>query len=223
MPPRTLFAIPADSLSWAGLLHTLRQCPDFAVIGQASDPAQAIEQVSRLTPAVILLALQRDGAATAPVVAELRAVSPASRVVVIAEAVAEGAELARLAAARPHAHLLCGEMTPEALHSALRLIADRDLRMVSGPVLDAFVAEYERLRTLDGRVDLSERQQEVIALLAAGLTQKAIAARLGIELTTVGTYLSRVREKLGIGAGDDLLAAARRRGLLPSADRPHRQ
>jgi DNA-binding NarL/FixJ family response regulator len=165
---------------------------------------------------VILLARQVGGVSSAPLAEQLRIVSPASRLVVIAEAVAEGAELARLAKTRIHCHILCGELTPEEFRSSLRLISDRDMRMVSGPVLDAFVESYERLRSLEGGVRLPRRECDVVALLAEGLTRKAIGSRLTMARTTVSTHISRAKDRLGAVTDADLIAAARRHGLLPS-------
>lgn len=220
MMPHTLFVIPADSVSWTGLLHALRQFPDLRVIGQTSDPGRAVAQVRRLTPTIILVALQAGRASVAPLVRQLRSASPDSRVMIIAEAVVDAAELARLAEARVHGHILCGGFSAEELYWTLRLSADRDMRMVSGPVLDAFLAGYERLRTLDSALRLTARQREVLTLVAAGLTYEAVGARLSIEPTTVGSHLERIRRTLSVQSREDLIATARRHGLIPAADIP---
>lgn len=219
---RTLFVIPSDSLGWTGLLHTLQQFPDFEIVGRTSDSRQAIEQVGCLTPHVILLARQVGGASCSPLAAQLRIVSPASRLLIVADTMAEGAELARLVQARVHCQILCGEISTEELYWSLRLIADRDMRMVSGPVLDRFLESYERLRHLDGRDALPRREHEVVALLAEGLTRKAIRSRLKMARTTVSTHIGRAKVRLGASTDAELIAAARRHGLLPSDGRARR-
>jgi DNA-binding CsgD family transcriptional regulator len=95
--------------------------------------------------------------------------------------------------------------------------------MVSRAILDAFLASSDRLRRLDGDVRLPKREGEVVELLAEGLSRKAIGGRLGMAPSTVSTLIGRAKQRLGVQGDLELLAAARRHGLLPSDDRaPYR-
>jgi DNA-binding NarL/FixJ family response regulator len=65
-----------------------------------------------------------------------------------------------------------------------------------------------------GTATLSRREQEILALLADGLVNKQIAARLGISTNTVKTHLELLFEKLGVATRAEAVATGVRRGLL---------
>lgn len=65
-----------------------------------------------------------------------------------------------------------------------------------------------------GSTTLSRREQEILALLADGLVNKQIAARLGISTNTVKTHLELLFEKLGVATRAEAVATGVRRGLL---------
>lgn len=62
---------------------------------------------------------------------------------------------------------------------------------------------------------LSPREQEVVQLAAKGLSNKAIAAVLGISIWTVSTHLRRIFNKLDVGSRTEMITKAMQRGLLP--------
>jgi DNA-binding NarL/FixJ family response regulator len=71
-----------------------------------------------------------------------------------------------------------------------------------------------RLANESGRMTLSRRENEILALLADGLVNKQIAARLGISTNTVKTHLELLFEKLGVTTRAEAVATGVRRGLL---------
>jgi DNA-binding NarL/FixJ family response regulator len=74
-------------------------------------------------------------------------------------------------------------------------------------------AHFARRDRIVGTV-LSKREQEILALLADGLGNKQIAARLGISTNTVKTHLELLFEKLGVSSRAEAVAAGVKRGLL---------
>ncbi|MFL5481396.1 MAG: response regulator transcription factor [Gemmatimonadaceae bacterium] len=71
-----------------------------------------------------------------------------------------------------------------------------------------------RIANDTGSTTLSRREQEILALLADGLVNKQIAARLGISTNTVKTHLELLFEKLGVATRAEAVATGVRRGLL---------
>ena len=67
---------------------------------------------------------------------------------------------------------------------------------------------------IEGATALTNREREILALLADGLGNKQIAARLGISTNTVKTHLELLFEKLGVSSRAEAVAAGVRRGLL---------
>ncbi len=63
---------------------------------------------------------------------------------------------------------------------------------------------------------LSDREQEVLGLIAAGLSNEAIADRLVVSVNTVKTHVKNLYGKLGTGSRTQTVARARELGLLPS-------
>jgi DNA-binding NarL/FixJ family response regulator len=108
--------------------------------------------------------------------------------------------------------VLLRETEPARLASALRAAASGLL------VLDAGLADWvlrRRSETPDAPMeDLTARESEVLALLAQGLTNKAIAARLGISDHTAKFHVNSILAKLGVGSRTEAVVLAARTGLV---------
>ncbi len=88
--------------------------------------------------------------------------------------------------------------------------------MLPPAVLEKVVAHLAEPRPV-GTEQLSEREREVLALLAQGAANKEIAARLSIAERTVKAHLASIYNKLGVDSRAAAIAVAARRGLLPSS------
>lgn len=97
-----------------------------------------------------------------------------------------------------------------ALFMALGILAGARLFAARPPASD-FSGNPEAQRTLG----LSEREMQVLSLIADGLANKEIAARLNVSPNTVKTHVARVLEKLGARRRTEALARARELGILP--------
>ncbi|MDQ6770542.1 MAG: response regulator transcription factor [Gemmatimonadota bacterium] len=98
--------------------------------------------------------------------------------------------------------------------------SDSDLSSLAEVVLvaqerDESVVPYEFARTDSvAGANLTPREREILALLADGLANKQIAARLGISKNTVKTHLELLFDKLGVSSRAEAVATGVRRGLL---------
>ena len=98
--------------------------------------------------------------------------------------------------------------------------SDADVQSSVDVILVARDAEDARLRTQPTRSDaiggpvLSNREREILALLADGLANKQIAARLGISKNTVKTHIELLFDKLAVSTRAEAVATGVRRGLL---------
>jgi len=193
----------------AGIVALLRDADGIEVVGAVADGEAAVAAAAGTTPDVVLMDLRMpilDGtAATGRIVAA----SPATRVVVlttyesddaILEAIAAGASGYLLKAA-PEAEILAG----------VRSVAAGGT--VMAPAIAAALARGIRQQQAAPR--LSDRERQVLALVAEGLSNPAIGERLHLSEATVKTHLLHVFEKLGVGDRTRAVTRAMELGLLP--------
>lgn len=192
-----------------GLRAVLSTQPEFVVVGEAESGGQALAQVTALHPDILLLDLEMpdgDGVATLQKLAEAGA---SVRVIIftvfdtddrIVEAVRAGAK----------GYLLKGAPRAE-LFTAIRVVHS------GGSLLQPLIASklIGRLtQPINMPEPLTAREQEVLTLIAQGLPNKAIAARLVITERTVKFHASAIMSKLGATNRTEAVALARQQNLL---------
>jgi DNA-binding NarL/FixJ family response regulator len=192
-----------------GLSAVLSTQPDFAVVGEAGDGEEVLRQVESLQPDVLLLDLEMPRLDGVETLRRLAAGGQAIRTIVftafdtddrIVEAVRAGAQ----------GYLLKGAPRDE-LFTAVRVVHG------GGSLLHPVVATrlLGRLQQQENAVDaLTPRESEVLQLVAQGLTNKEIAARLVVTERTVKFHVSSMMGKLGAGNRTELVALANQRGLV---------
>jgi two-component system nitrate/nitrite response regulator NarL len=99
-------------------------------------------------------------------------------------------------------------------NSSANIPADTELIVIARAPAPVGTRAPTRIRSESSAATLSRREQEVLALLADGLVNKQIAARLGISTNTVKTHLELLFEKLGVATRAEAVATAVKRGLL---------
>ncbi|MFZ2528482.1 MAG: response regulator transcription factor [Rhodococcus sp. (in: high G+C Gram-positive bacteria)] len=191
----------------AGLRALLSSHDGLDVVGEAASGEQALELVASERPDVVLMDLRlgegMDGAtATAAIVAR----ADAPRVVVLTTYDTDS-DILRAVEAGASGYLL-KDSDPQVLVDAV-WAADR-----GETVIDPDVAQrlYRRIRT--PRVELSVRETEIVALVAQGLSNRAVAKELFVTEATVKSHLVHVFSKLGVSSRTAAVAAARERGLI---------
>ncbi|WP_308819109.1 response regulator transcription factor [Pseudonocardia alni] len=198
----------------AGLRTLLATAPDVDVCGEAATGEEAVESVVALHPDVVLLDLTMPGAGGVAATERIVAASPHARVLVLSMSGDDDSVLAALRAGA-RGYLLKGAARAEILH-AVRTVAGGEA--ILGPSVAS------RLPALLAPVppappppfpELSAREREVLAGLAAGLTNPRIAARLGLSEKTVRNHVSAVLAKLGVAHRADAADRARAAGLGP--------
>lgn len=217
-PPIRVLILSAIRFYRDGIAQALRSEKAIDVIGATADPIEAVAQLAESGPAVVLLDVEVPGSAA--LVRRMVETAPGTKVLALAldeeedvvlacaEAgiagyVASDASLADLVAAVCDA--VRGEVTcpPRITGSLFRRVAAlaRDRR---GTALDA----------------LTPREREVLCLICEGLSNKAIARQLGIEMPTTKNHVHRVLKKLGVGRRDAAAAWVHRLELYGEARRP---
>lgn len=173
----------------------------ISVVGEAHDAEEALRAIDAHRPDVLLLDLRLPKKSTADLLAEVRAISPRTRVVILT---GFGDDESVVGAARGGAVGYVLKRGPlEPLLEAVRRVSLGEVWADPGLSMSAH-REFCRLAAgreegpLDLRNTLSRREIEVVRLVAEGLSNRSIADKLLISEKTVTTHLNHIFEKLGV-------------------------
>lgn len=197
----------------AGIRALLDMQPDIEVIGEAGDGRQAVERVRELHPDVILMDIGMPGLDGMAATREILASNPRSRVLFLTQH--ENKEYILPALKLGAAGYVLKRAEGDELITAIRTVHNGGT-FLDPAVAEAVVSEIGR----DAKTDtdpfdsLSEREREVLVMLARGETYQQIAETLFISPKTVDFHRANLMRKLGLTNRADLTRFAIQRGLL---------
>ena len=167
------------------------------IVGEASDGNEAIEQAQRLEPDVILMDLVMPGLDGIGAMRQLRARSPASRVIVLTSFLEDERVLPAIQAGA--AGYLLKNVAPAELARAIRaaLAGEAIIDPTAAARLVQAIADDARPR-IEEPERLTRRERDVLELIARGRSNKRIALELGISEKTVKTHVGHLLAKLGV-------------------------
>lgn len=211
MTPIRLLIVDDHPVVRDGLRGMFAGDPDFEVIGEASDGAEALAQAEALRPDVILMDLRMpgmDGPTAIRQLSERAGVQGGPARILVLTTYDSDSDVVPAIEAGATGYLL--KDTPrEELFRAVRA-AYRGEAVLAPSVASRLMSQ---LRSPAGET-LSERELEVLALIAQGLNNREAAARLFISEATVKTHLVHIYTKLQVNDRAAAVAAAYERGLL---------
>jgi len=178
--------------------------PDMTVVGQARSGEEALPLFRRVRPDVTLMDLRMPGMGGVEAIRAIRREFPDSRIIVLTTY--DGDEdIYRALEAGAQAYLLKDMLCDEIL-GAIRAVHAGQRRIPA--------AVGTRLAERMTGLDLSEREQQVLELVATGKSNKAIAAALEITEATVKGHMTNILGKLGVTDRTQAVITALRRGLV---------
>jgi len=203
--PIRLMVVDDQPLLRTGFRMILAAERDMTVVGEAGDGVEAVREVARLRPDVVLMDIRMpnmDGVeATRRITASGGPGSP--RVLILTTFDLDEYVFAAIRAGA--SGFLLKDVPPEELAAAIRVVASGDALLapsVTRRLLDRFAelpsAGRSAARPAPGLADLTERELEVFTLIGRGLSNGEIAERLVLGETTVKTHVSRVFAKLDV-------------------------
>ncbi|MFJ8691192.1 response regulator [Micromonospora wenchangensis] len=197
---------PVFRLGMGALLDTLG---GIECVGEAADASTAVALVARVRPDVVLMDLHLGQGSGIEVTRLLRRDHPSVRVLVVSM-LNDDASLVAALRAGARGYLLKGASAAD-VERGIRGVAGGDL-ILGGPLADRAGA------LLGARADapfpqLTDREREVLELLARGLSNPLIAHRLGLSAKTVRNNVSVILVKLHLGSRAEAIALARDHGL----------
>lgn len=187
-----------------GLIGIFNQEPGLEVVGQASSGPEGVAVVRRCIPDVVLMDLRMPGGDGVAAIRELVAEKIASRILVLTTYDTDRDILAALGAGA-HGYLLKDAPRADLVRAVFDVAAGR-------PVLTPAA-----LTALSGRrsdEELTDRELEVLRVIASGGTNKSAAAELMVSEATVKTHLVHAYAKLGVSDRAAAVRVAFERGLI---------
>lgn len=208
-PIRILLVEDHDMVAEAICL-ALERSPDLQIVGHATSVSSALADARRWEPDVVLLDRRLPDGDGVTAIADLRAVSPDVRVLVLA---GEGsASVAARVAETGGAGLILKARGLSELEDAVRRVAAGEVvfsQDLLGDVLGRLAG-----RTPSLGANLTPREREALQLLGQGRSTTEISEQLGVALNTGRNHVQRVLEKLGARSQLEAVTIARREGLL---------
>lgn len=197
----------------AGLVSLLEQQNDFLVVGQAGTGEEAVRLTNELKPDVVLMDLQMPVMDGVRATEQIKTTFPSIEILVLTtfddDALIWGAIQA---GAKGY---LLKDTPPDTLFSAIRNVAAGETLIP--PDILARLTQVIRQggpNATKSHEPLTEREQEVLDLIARGLSNKQIAATLFISDNTVKTHISNLFEKLGVSDRTEAVTKALRLGWI---------
>jgi two-component system, NarL family, response regulator NreC len=195
----------------SGLQRLLQAEDGFEVVGEAASADEAIQRVAATRPDILLLDLVMPGRSGIEAMPELLAAAPTTRVLVLS--MQDDPTYVRRAFAAGASGYLLKEAADAELVQALRDVAAG--RRYVHPLLGARLAAAEGETERHGGVDpLSDREHEVLRLLALGHTNQEIATMLFISVRTAETHRAHIMRKLRISTRAEIVRYALATGHL---------
>jgi two-component system response regulator NreC len=199
----------------AGLKMMLNAQPDIETVGEASDGRQAISEAERLSPDVVIMDITMPECNGIDATRHIKRLLPDVRILVLTMHENEGYLFQTLRAGA--AGYMLKEAADTDLISAIRVVASGRFYL-SPSAQSMLVSDYlQRVHTGEERDSysaLTEREREILKLVAEGYTNNQIGERLFISPKTVDTHRTHVMDKLNLHSRAELVRYAMRRGLL---------
>jgi two-component system, NarL family, response regulator DevR len=191
-----------------GLRTAFEVEPDLAVVGEASNGAEALAKMAVLDPQLILLDVRMEKMNAIEACREIKSRYPDVHILMITSYTDEDAVISSILAGAS-GYLLKHLSRAELLRS-IRLVAS------GHSLIDANAKKQamESLTEMPGS-ELTEREREVLALVARGYTNKQIADKLYVSEKTARNHVSHILEKLGLSRRSEAAAFAVEHKLVP--------
>jgi len=195
--PITVLIVDDHEVLRLGLQALLKRVAGMTVVGEVGTGREAVEAVRRLAPTVVLLDLRLPDVNGIDVCREIRDIAPACKVLVLTSYVDDEAAMATILAGA-QGYLLKNVLGDDLVRAIEHVVAGRSML---DPALTARVLAL--LQSPDPSTGpnppnrLSQREQQMMALIIDGKTNKDIGAALGVSEKTVRNTLTAVFKKLG--------------------------
>lgn len=200
----------------SGFAALLQAEDDIEVAGEAADGLEAVGLAARTKPDVILMDIRMPGLDGIEATRKIAARPELASVHVIILTTFELDEYVFEALRAGAAGFLVKDTDAAELLRAIRVVADGEALLspsVTRRLIAEFAARTHQVRPVSGLDELTPREREVVALIAAGLSNEEIAGQLYVSRSTAKTHATRAMTKLGARDRAQLVVMAYQSGL----------
>jgi len=198
-----------------GIRHLLEAESDVKVIGEATDGLEAVQLAEKHRPTVLIVDMMMPGLNGLEVLRQVKKRSPATFSIVLSMQSADAYVVEALKSGA--SGYILKDSGPSELVNALRQVIQGERFLspkLSERLINAYIQTSDKT-VLDSYETLTDREREVLQMVAEGLTTPEIARRLSISPRTAELHRGRMMSKLGLRNQTDLIRYSLKRGILP--------
>jgi DNA-binding NarL/FixJ family response regulator len=198
-----------------GLRALLERQPDMTVSGEASDGREAVQIAEQNSPDVVVMDIAMPNMNGIEATRRIVASRPATAVVILSMHQDESYVLRSLKAGA-RGYLLKDSLRSDVVEAIRSVAQGRSFltRKVSRLMQEDYIRQMEQRGVEDSYDLLTDREREILQLIAEGRTNKEVANVLNIGLTTVETHRTHILQKLGLHSVPELILYAVRKGII---------
>ncbi|HET9920951.1 MAG TPA: LuxR C-terminal-related transcriptional regulator [Ktedonobacteraceae bacterium] len=214
-PGVRVLVVDSQAVTRAGLRRLLESYAGLHVVGEASDGVQAVSETLELGPQVVLMEAQLPNEQSLEALRQIKQLNLDTHVLLLATQDRE-AYLYETLRAGADGYVL-KDIAPDELAEAVRAVARGEVlvqQQLAGRLLSRFGKQSRGGRGNPPYETLTEREMEVLRLLARGLRNKEIASRLVVSERTVNFHLANIYQKLNVSGRTEALSKALEQGLI---------
>lgn len=197
-----------DSLVRENLAELVDGTPGFSCVARCASAEDALQKIPAIAPEVVLMDIHLPGRSGISCVEKLRRLSPQTQVIMLT--IEEDSERVFESLKAGATGYLVKHATPEEILEAIREVHHGGAPMSGSVARKVVTAFCQPVPANAGDLKLSDREDEVLRLLARGHRSKEIADELGIGVGTVNTYIRHIYEKLHVRSRAEAVAKLKR-------------
>lgn len=194
-----------------GIKNILANEYDIKIIGETANPLEVVELVQKLKPNVIVLDLSMPGKSGLDVLKELKTFVPETKILIMTM-MPEDQFAKRTLKAGASGYLTKDGATDELVTAIRRIFSGK--KYISPSLAEKLADDIDGTHNKEPIETLSDREFQILKLIASGKSQTDIAEQLSISISTVNTYRSRILEKLNLKSNAELIHFAFNNNLL---------
>ena len=206
-----VFIADDHALIREGIKKLLSPFSDIKLVGETADPFEIIELIKKNNCDILILDLSMPGKNGLDLIKEIKTLYPEIKILVMTMMPED--QFAKRTLKIGASGYLTKESAPEELITAIRKIAS-GRKYISETLAEKLAQDLDETAEKPLQDLLSDREFQVMKMMAAGKSQTEIAGELSIGVSTINTYRSRILEKLNLKSNAELIRFAYQNNLI---------